>query len=406
MLLSYKMRIRGAVHLKLKKNYYIIYLILVLLTFVLFRIVFNLGAMLNDMSDAFNMLSSILSFFIYGLVISFILNPIIRFFEKRTPIKIIKSLKIKRVITLIITYMLFIGFITVIIFAIIPVIDKSIRDITNNFNSYSKILNDNYTVIKQKIDLKVNFELMDQIQNVCYNYFAEMSKNFDASIIFRSLSSTFSIITNFLFGIMISMYMLYTKESSIEALKKIVKALFPDNISIKILHWAEISNRIFYKYILGKFMASFIIWALCYIGFLILRVPNSLFFSLVIGITNMIPYIGPIIGTLPVVLLISLSDGVKGLWTLVFVLALQQLDAWIIGPKILGDNVGLSPLIIIAGLTIGGSIMGIPGMLIGIPIAAIIKEIFYDGYIERKTIEKENNKIKVDKGDINGNGMA
>jgi len=120
----------------------------------------------------------------------------------------------------------------------------------------------------------------------------------------------------------------------------------------------------------------------------------------------MIPYIGPIIGTVPVVLLISLSDGVKGLWTLVFILALQQLDNWIIGPKILGDNVGLSPLIIIAGLTIGGSIMGIPGMLLGVPIAAIIKEIFYDGYVERKIIEREDEKISVDKGDINGNNMA
>ena len=131
-------------------------------------------------------------------------------------------------------------------------------------------------------------------------------------------------------------------------------------------------DRMFGGFIDGKILDSAIIGVLCYIGCTIFRFPNALLVSAVVGITNVIPFFGPIIGAVPSTLLILIESPIKALWFVVFVLALQQLDGNVIGPKILGDRTGLSSVWVLFTIILFGGLWGVFGMVIGVPLFAVI----------------------------------
>jgi len=134
-------------------------------------------------------------------------------------------------------------------------------------------------------------------------------------------------------------------------------------------------DRLFGGFISGKILDSAIIGVLCYIGCSIFQFPNALLVAAIVGVTNVIPFFGPFIGAIPSALLIFLEDPIKGLWFVLFVFLLQQLDGNVIGPKILGDSTGLSALWVMFGILLFGGLWGIPGMLIGVPLMAVIYDI-------------------------------
>ena len=125
-------------------------------------------------------------------------------------------------------------------------------------------------------------------------------------------------------------------------------------------------------FVSGKILDSAIIGVICYFGLVILRVPYSLLVAVIVGVTNVIPFFGPLIGAVPCFVLIGLADPIKGLYFLIFVLVLQQVDGNIIGPKILGDSTGLSSFWVIFAILVGGGLFGFMGMLFGVPTFAVI----------------------------------
>jgi len=147
-------------------------------------------------------------------------------------------------------------------------------------------------------------------------------------------------------------------------------------------------NEMFQRFILGKTVDSAIIGGICYIGMLILDMPFAVMLSVIVGVTNMIPYFGPLIGAIPSVLIVLLTEGgSKALILAIFILILQQFDGNVLGPKILGDAIGVSPLWIIFSIIIGGAAGGPFGMFIGVPVVASIK-MFMDEFIDKKYNEK------------------
>lgn len=212
--------------------------------------------------------------------------------------------------------------------------------------------------------------------------------------------SAVKLLFNFAIGLVIAIYLLTSKETFIGQGKKIVYALLPPRFGNIVIHTMRISDQMFGGFISGKILDSAIIGVICYVGLVILRVPYSLLVAVIVGVTNVIPFFGPFIGAVPSVILIALADPIKGLYFLIFVLVLQQVDGNIIGPKILGDSTGLSAFWVVFAILIGGGLFGFMGMLLGVPTFAVIYYLLREAaaYIlrKRKLPEDTINYIRMD----------
>ena len=176
---------------------------------------------------------------------------------------------------------------------------------------------------------------------------------------------------NWVIGIVVSVYMLYSKETLIRQIKKLVIALLPQKVSDKVLEVGTVSNRIFVQYLLGRIYDSLIVLVLCFVGMSILQMPYALLISVVVGVTNIIPVFGPFLGGIPSALILLMVDPMKGLWFIVFIIVLQQIDGNIICPLIVGDSLGISGIWVLAGVTLGGGLGGVAGMVIGVPLLGV-----------------------------------
>jgi predicted PurR-regulated permease PerM len=172
-------------------------------------------------------------------------------------------------------------------------------------------------------------------------------------------------------GLMIMVYILIDKEKIIALGKRVLYIWFSDAQVKNIVNTVKNTNNVFNSFFIGKTLDSIIIGLLFFIGALILDLPYSMLFALIIGLTNMIPYFGPFIGAIPVTALTVLDSPIKGLWVLIFIIILQQFDGIILGPKILGNSTGLKPIGVIFAIIVGGAIAGPLGMFFGVPIFSV-----------------------------------
>ena len=177
---------------------------------------------------------------------------------------------------------------------------------------------------------------------------------------------------NFIIGIIVSIYVLFSKEKFQKQTKKLIYAVFRPGQANMILQIGGKSNEIFGGFIIGKIIDSLIIGVICFIGLSILNMPYTMLVSVIVGVTNVIPFFGPYIGAIPSAILILLADPLKGLYFIIFVIALQQFDGNVLGPKILGNSTGLSSFWVVFSILIAGGLFGIPGMLFGVPAFAVI----------------------------------
>lgn len=180
------------------------------------------------------------------------------------------------------------------------------------------------------------------------------------------------VLKNTVIGLIVSVYVLMDKERFEGQAKKIIFAILPikqANGLIQIVHKVD---QIFGGFIIGKVIDSAIIGSICFVGCSILRMPYTLLVSVIIGVTNIIPFFGPLIGAVPCLIIVTITDPLHGLYLLIFILILQQVDGNIIGPKILGDSTGLSSFWVIFAIMVGGGLFGFAGMLFGVPAFAVI----------------------------------
>ena len=175
-----------------------------------------------------------------------------------------------------------------------------------------------------------------------------------------------------LIGFIVAIYLLFGKEKFLGQGRKIVYAFNTPRRANIILHLAAKTNKTFSGFIIGKLIDSAIIGVLCFIGLSILKMPYTLLVSVIVGVTNVIPVFGPYIGAIPSTILILLVDPMKGLYFVIFIFLLQQLDGNVIGPMILGDSTGLSAFWVMFAILIGGGLFGLVGMIVGVPTFAVI----------------------------------
>ena len=321
-----------------------------------------------------------------GIALAYFLNPLMDIIEIKMIAPLFKKLNAKettankrriRGISVAITLIIFLFIVAGLILLIFPQLLDSIQSIITRFPSYVNSFNNwsdrflvQYPQLRQLLDTYWESitdysikEIFPKIQTLISTL---------SSTLLGSVWNILVFIFKLIVGIILSVYLLYSKETYCAQVKKVVYSLFNEERANNLINNTRFANRTFGGFISGKIVDSLIIGILCFIGTTVMQTPYALLISVIVGVTNIIPFFGPYLGAIPSAFIILMINPVKCLWFLVFVLILQQVDGNIIGPKILGDSTGLSSFWVIFAITLFGGFFGVPGMFFGVPIFAII----------------------------------
>ena len=257
-----------------------------------------------------------------------------------------------------------------------------------NNEQIMEMLNSAYNTLNTSVDTLIKTRLLPYVQNIVSG----------AAI---GVLNVVMVAKNLVIGIIVAVYMLASRKRFVQQGKLVLYSIFKPRWAELIKEEAKYADKMFGGFINGKIMDSAIIGVLCYIGCLIFKFPSALLVSVIIGVTNIIPFFGPFIGAIPATLLILIQNPIKALWFVLFVLVLQQLDGNVIGPKILGNTTGLSSFWVLFAILLFGGLWGFVGMIVGVPLFAVIyrfsKEIL-ENLLKKKNMPENTSAYKVIKG--------
>ena len=336
--------------------------------------------------DAVSTLTGILMPFIYGTAIAYLLKPVCNtieaFLRRFIPEKwngLISALSIAATILfgLLVIYALLMMIIPQLVSSVTALyytaqanITKFVRwanhvEFVESNQFINDALNSAYRALNvnlDNLDSWIKSNLMPSMQNI-------------VSGVGIGVLSVVTWVKNLVIGIIVAVYMLASRKRFVQQAKLILYSLLKPRWAELIIEEVKYADKMFGGFINGKIMDSAIIGVLCYIGCMIFKFPSALLVSVIIGVTNVIPFFGPFIGAVPATLLILIQDPIKALWFILFVLVLQQLDGNVIGPKILGNTTGLSSFWVLFAILLFGGLWGFVGMIVGVPLFAVIYDI-------------------------------
>ena len=337
----------------------------------------------DGFGSAISTLTGILMPFIYGAVIAYLLKPVcntIEGFLRRFIPERMKGLVSALSVALTILFGL------LLIYALcMMIIPQLITSVTALYYTAQR----NLAKFVQWANHVEFIENNEQIMNMLNSAYDTLSTNIDELIKTKLLPSMQNIVSgaaigvlnvvtvakNLVIGIIVAVYMLASRKRFTQQVKLVFYSVFKPKWAQLIIEEIQYADKMFGGFINGKIMDSAIIGVLCYIGCLIFKFPSALLVSVIIGVTNVIPFFGPFIGAIPATLLILIQNPIKALWFVLFVLVLQQLDGNIIGPKILGNTTGLSSFWVLFAILLFGGLWGFVGMIVGVPLFAVIYDV-------------------------------
>ena len=360
------------------------FLPVIIISFLIFKLITESDI---SFSGIFSLLYSCFAYFIWGGVIAYLFNPLVTFFDKLIVSKkdSHRIKKAKRIFVISFLYLSFFGLFTLFIVGIIPTISDGIEEITNKIPSYVLYIRNFSDKIAERTAFLPLNELLEKALSMLYDFLSEINLLDIYGYTSSVLGGSALAVVRLFFGFSISVYFLYSKENILSEAKKLLHALFSQRTALKISKALMSINEIFSDFLGGKLIESLIMFLLGAVVLWWLNIPLSAFISLIIAVTNIIPYFGPYIGAVPSILITLMFSPVKALWVLIYAVSIQLIDNFIIGPKVMSGHVGISPLLVILGVTVGGELFGILGMFIGVPVVAAIKRVVYDSFIERRT---------------------
>ena len=342
-------------------------------------------------SRFFRRLLHILEPFLWGGAIAYLLNPMSSFCEKYLKKhweKLFKKPAGKgmRAVGITLSLLIMAGILVLLIFSVLPALISSIsslvKQIPGAVNRFEEWLNslDQGDASHEAIAYlqQITTTLTDRLQNLLQTTILPNLETYVSSIT-SSFMSLFNVIKNFGLGCIIACYLLGSKERFLSEARLIVFALFPEKVALWIRKEYHFTDDMFNGFIHGKLLDSLIIGIICYIFTLIAGTPYAVLVSVIIGVTNIIPFFGPYLGAIPSALFILTVSPTKCLVFLIFLFVLQQFDGNILGPAILGDSLGISAIWILFSILLFSSMWGIVGMLIGVPAFAVIYDILRSG---------------------------
>ena len=311
---------------------------------------------------------SIISPFIYAFAIAFILNRPMMWFERT----LFKDKKKKRIFSVALTFTIAISLISVLMVLVLPQIGLSIAYLVEAMPGFIQSVSQTAVEVMEQIHL--NSRLSRQVQEM-WNNIGTGIMNFTVSVLPGVVNVSIGIgnaVVKSIMSTIIAIYMLASKDRLKFQIKKFFYAYFSKNFAEETFELGRMSNTIFSDFIIGKMIDSTIIGIIAFIGMLFIYPDYAVLIAIIIGVTNMIPFFGPFIGAIPSIFILLILSPFASFVFLIFIIVLQQVDGNIIGPKVLGSSLGLSPLWILVGIIVGNGAMGFLGMIIGVPTFAVI----------------------------------
>lgn len=288
------------------------------------------------------------------------------------------KLKLKRVIGMFVTYAIIFTLLYIFTLIVFPQLIASVvnfvNEVTNNFEEISLMVNNLIARINLRPDyMEYAIEWWDGFLIQVFEFLKGL-----VPVIGNIAKTIFSSVWNIVLGVVVSAYLLLEKERFKALSKKITYAVFSKTRADRTVELTKRADNIFGRFLSGKILDSLIIGILTYIALLIFKMPFPILVSFIIGITNIIPFFGPFIGMVPSFFIILIVSRVKAFWFLIIILVIQQIDGNIIGPKILGDSLGISAFWILFSLLIAGKLLGLIGLIIGVPLFVFVYSIVKD----------------------------
>lgn len=385
-----------------KKNYWFPISIAVGAAFVLLLLILYkepLNAFIGSLLDLFRPV-------LIGLVLAYFANSIFRFFERKVFLKV-KPSSVRRVLSLLLSYAVICLILVVLLLLILPQLFESIGGFLRNYNEHLETSVDalNSLIFRINTLLPERTGGMAHIPYLKLNEILDSLESFVASLdlsmedlaayftpeAFGSLitvaSGLVSLVADIVLGIFISIYLLNRKEKFYAQILRFRRAFFSDSFNRAFTRIISTADRSFGSFIKGKLVDSSIVGLLVYLALSLLQVPNALLIAVIVGITDIVPIIGPFVGVVPSGVIILLTEPSKLIPFLLCILVIQQIDGNIIAPKILGENTGVSSLCVMIAITVMGAIWGLAGMVIGVPLFATVGELF-SAYLDKRLEKK------------------
>jgi len=337
---------------------------------------------------------SVISPFITGVAIAYLLNMPTRFFET----KVFKRFRKRRVFSLLTTYFLALLVMALLIGMIVPQLIDSISTLLGSVQAYFDNINALIGWLGSALDL--DLETTDAVM-VSYTDLVNQLLAYIRSVLPELLNLTMRIgtgIVSALTAVISSVYMLAGKPKLIRQCRKVLYAVLPKRPVDNLMRIGHLSNSVFAGFIGGKIVDSLIIGAICFVFMTLvnltsIEMPYALLISVIIGVTNIIPFFGPFIGAIPSALILLMVNPWSALWFILFIIVLQQFDGNLLGPKILGNSTGLPAMWVLIAIVVGGGLFGFMGMLLGVPTAAILHTLtseFVKARLQKKGLTDED----------------
>nr|WP_326215954.1 AI-2E family transporter [uncultured Oscillibacter sp.] len=342
---------------------------------------------------------------LYGAFIAYLLSPMVDFFEGHLFASAVAKARSAgrisrgaRAVSLILTWLVIYVLFHLLASILLPELYRSVLQLFGSAESY-------YNTISGWIQhlLESNPDVEHWVTQQMNTYYEDIQTWLtkealpQATTLMTAVSGGVMTVLVFfkdlLVGIIASVYLLATKEHCAAYARKMTYALVPTRYVDWVLRGARKTDEIFAGFVRGKLLDSLIIGIICFVGCSILKFPYTPLVSVIVGVTNVIPFFGPFLGAIPSIFLILLVNPLQAVYFMLFVLALQQLDGNVIGPKILGDKTGLSSLWVIIAILVGGSFFGVPGMFFGVPVCACLYnavDFFLRARLRRKDLPTDD----------------
>lgn len=362
---------------------------------------------------------SVITPFIYGLIIAYILKFPCNFFYNKAYKKIgtkrPKFAGFRKPLAVLSTYFAAIALIVFLVLIIVPSIINSFSELSKSIAQYASTFEQS---INEFVDwANLTFGLTLSLENGAFDFvndivkiisndnITELLKNISKNI-FPEILSTAKVVSygayNWIIGIVASIYFVSSKDLMCRQTKKLAKAYIPKKWHHKVSEVATMSNQVCGNFIIGRVIDSLIMGVMCYFVLLIFNFDYALLIAVVVGVTNIIPFFGPFLGAIPSGFLLLMIDPTECFWFVVIILILQQIDGNIIGPKVIGDKIGISGFWILFSIIVGSGLFGVFGMILGVPVFVIIynllgkdinkKLLKSKEYISKKPLNKEEAK--------------
>ena len=370
------------------RTVYVIIAACVILLF--FAILLNLAGIF----DAIGLVLTILSPFLWGFAIAYILNRPMIFFETKVFAFVNRTKprpRLARGLAVVVVMLIFLAILVGLIWIIIPQLIESlsglIRQLPEYFQQFSVWVSDVATSVG--LDGEKVRETIGTWEDLISRAIVFVN-NAIPSIADTGFNITMGVLTsiaNFFIALIAAIYLLSSKESFILQSKKLGFAIFPKRFAEQTVRLARESHTIFAGFITGKLLEALIVGVITFIALTIINIPYALLISVIMGAFNLIPFFGPFIGAIPCVLLLLLVHPMDAVWFIVVTIVLQQIDGQIIGPKILGEYTGLTAFWVIFAIVLGGGLCGVLGMLLGVPVFAVVYSLvkqFVDMRLRKK----------------------